>query len=59
MNNVRTIRTTEERADAWALEFVRQYVKSQEPRRCSVKEQRPRRLAGGCLLYRFPFRKVG
>jgi len=30
--------------------------KSQQPKRLPVKSQKPRRLAGGCLLYRFPGR---
>ena len=32
---------------------------SKEKMRSPVKMPKPKRLAGGCLLYRFPFRKVG
>jgi hypothetical protein len=30
----------------------------QEQKRLAAQEQKPKRLAGGCLLYRFPKRKA-
>lgn len=56
-NNVYTIHEAKEQPDAWTLEFVRQHVKSVKPDQ--TMERKPRRLPGGCLLYRFPSRKVG
>lgn len=32
-------------------------TKTKQPK--PIKRPKPKRLAGGCLLYRFPFRKVG